>query len=126
MHNLTQSTFSCNYNYKLILDKVFIKFNKVFSLTNGIISVAFGFVCAAAATVDVTMGADVTDNDAISTVIPLSSTKDKGAYVGMSVAFEGACVGGKLSLPPPPPPLRCHVTATAANVALPVSRSCCC
>ncbi len=26
-------------------------------------------------------------------VVPTSSTKDEDAYVGMSVAFEGACVG---------------------------------
>ena len=36
----------------------------------------------------------VADDDAISTVVPPSSTKDEGAYVGVSVAFEGACVGG--------------------------------
>ncbi len=68
--------------------------NKVFSLTNGIVSVAFGFVWAAAATVDVATGAAVANNNAISTLVPPSSTKDKGAYIGVLVAFEGACVGG--------------------------------
>ncbi len=33
------------------------------------------------------------DNNAVGTVVPLSSTKDKDVYVGLSVAFEGACVG---------------------------------
>ncbi len=35
------STFSVNYKYKLILDKVIIYFNKLSSLTNDIISIAF-------------------------------------------------------------------------------------
>ncbi len=60
-----------------------------------VIIVAFGFVCAAVATVDVASGAAVADDDAVSTVVPPSSTKDEGAYVGVSVAFEGACVGGR-------------------------------
>ena len=94
-----------------------------FSLTKsnyfGIVSVAFGFVCTAAATVDVSTGAAVADDDAVSTVVPPSSTKDEGAYVGVSVAFEGVCVGGRRCfvdcclLPPhpmlyplPPPPGR--------------------
>jgi hypothetical protein len=80
---------------KLILDKVIILFNKVFSLTNGIVSVAFGFVCFAAATVDAATGAAIADDDPISTVVPPSLTKDKGAYVDVLVAFEGACVGGR-------------------------------
>jgi hypothetical protein len=77
--------------------------------------------------VDVATGAAVADDDAISTVVPPSSTKDEGAYVGLSVAFEGACVGGKLSPPPchrrlhhrrtlpplPPPPPRCRRALTA-------------
>ena len=33
------------------------------------------------------------DNDAVGAVVPLSLTKDKDAYVGALVAFEGACVG---------------------------------
>ena len=41
------------------------------------------------------MGAAVVDDNAISTVNPPSLTKDEGAYVGMSVAFKGACVGGR-------------------------------
>jgi hypothetical protein len=59
------------------------------------VSVVFGFVCAAVATVDVATGAAVADDDAVSTIVPPSSTKDKGAYVGVLVAFEGACVGGR-------------------------------
>ena len=75
-----------------------------------VVSVAFGFVCAAVATVDVATGAAVADNDAVSTVVPPSSTKDEGAYVGVSVAFEGVCVGGRrcfvdCCLPPPQPTL---------------------
>ena len=44
---------------------------------------------------DVATGAAVADDDAVSTVVLPSSTKDKGAYVGVLVAFEGACVGGR-------------------------------
>ena len=33
------------------------------------------------------------DDDAVNAVFPLSSTKDKDAYVGALVAFEGTCVG---------------------------------
>jgi hypothetical protein len=49
---------------------------------------------ASATAVDVTTGTAVAadNNNAISTVVPPSSTKDEGAYVGVSVAFEGACV----------------------------------
>ncbi len=41
------------------------------------------------------MGTAVAANDdnVIGTVVPLSSTKDKDAYVGALVAFKGACVG---------------------------------
>ncbi len=60
-----------------------------------VVSVAFGFVCAAVATVDVATGAAVADDDAVSTVFPPSSTKDEGAYVRVLVAFEGACIGGR-------------------------------
>ena len=49
---------------------------KVFSLTNGIVSVAFGLVCAAAATVDVATGAAVADDNTVRTVVPPSTTKD--------------------------------------------------
>ena len=39
-------------------------------------------------------GAIAADNDdALGSVVPPSSTKDKDAYVGALVAFEGACVG---------------------------------
>ncbi len=49
---------------------------------------------ASATVVDVAMGAAVAvDNkDTVSAVVPPSSTKDEGAYVGASVAFQGACV----------------------------------
>ena len=45
------------------------------------------------------------DNDDVNAVIPPSSTKDEDAYVGASVAFEGACVGAfmdgaAVALPP--------------------------
>jgi hypothetical protein len=88
--------------------------------------------------VDVAMGAAVADDDAISTVVPPSSTKDKGAYIGVSVAFEEACVRGKLSpplchrclhhhrtlppLPPPPPRCRCHTATAAAKLPPPPRR----
>ena len=39
------------------------------------------------------MGATVVDDAAISTVVPPSWTKDKGAYIGVPVAFKGKCVG---------------------------------
>ena len=50
---------------------------------------------AAAAVVDVAMGAAIaTNNDnAIGAVVPPSSTEDEDAYAGALVAFEGACVG---------------------------------
>jgi hypothetical protein len=41
--------------------------------------------------VDVATGAAVADDDAISTVVPPSSTKDEGAYVGTSAEFEVPC-----------------------------------
>ncbi len=57
--------------------------------------------------VDVVTGAPVADDDAISTIVPPSPIKREGAYVGVLVAFEGACVGGqgwrgRLPLSPPP------------------------
>ena len=36
---------------------------------------------------------DIVSANAIGTVVPPSSTKDEGTYVGVLVAFEGACVG---------------------------------
>jgi hypothetical protein len=80
--------------------------------------------------VDVSTGAAVADDDAVSTVVPPSSTKDKGAYVGVSVTFEGVCVGGRrcfvdCCLPPlqttlyllPPPPGRhcCRLPSSPAQ-----------
>ncbi len=49
---------------------------------------------ASATAVDVAMGGAVAadKDDAIGAVVPPSSTKDEGAYVGPSVAFKGACV----------------------------------
>ena len=34
----------------------------------------------------------VTNDDAVSAIVPPSLTEDKGAYVGASVAFKGECV----------------------------------
>jgi hypothetical protein len=47
---------------------------------------------ASATAVDVATGATVAANedDAVGAVVPPSSTKDEGAYVGALVAFEGA------------------------------------
>jgi hypothetical protein len=72
-----------------------------FSLTNDVVDVAIGVVGggggggASATTVDVATGAAVTadDDDAVGAVVPPSLTKDKDAYVGALVAFEGACIG---------------------------------
>ncbi len=49
---------------------------------------------ASAAAVDVATGTAVAanDDDAVGAVVPPSSTKGEGAYVGASVAFEGVCV----------------------------------
>ncbi len=44
---------------------------------------------------DVATGAAVDEDNAVSIVVPLSLTKDKGAYVGVLVTFEDACVGGR-------------------------------
>jgi hypothetical protein len=48
-----------------------------------------------ATTVDISTGAAIAadNDDAISAVVPPSSTNDKDAYVGTSVTFEGVCVG---------------------------------
>ena len=48
---------------------------------------------ASAAAVDVASGATVTANNdnADGAVVPLSSTEDKGVYVGASAEFEVAC-----------------------------------
>ncbi len=79
--------------------------------------------------VDVAKGAAITANDdnAVGTVVPPSSTKDEDAYVGGSVAFEGACVGAfadgagesataSVLLPLRRPPSRC---TPPPSVALP-------
>ncbi len=44
--------------------------------------------------VDVSTGTAVTaaEDNAVGAVVPPSSTKDKDAYVGALVAFEGVCV----------------------------------
>ena len=47
------------------------------------------------------MGSTVADDNAVGTVFPLSSTKDKGAYLGLLVAFEGACIGAFVDYHPP-------------------------
>ena len=49
---------------------------------------------ASATVVDIAAGAAVAadDNDAVGAVVPLSSTKDEGPYVGALVAFKGAYV----------------------------------
>ena len=45
--------------------------------------------------VDFATGAAIAaaDYNAVGTVLPLSSTKDEDAYVGVLVAFKGVCVG---------------------------------
>ena len=50
---------------------------------------------ASAAAVDVTSGATIAANndDTDGTAIPLSSTKDEGAYVSASVEFKVTCFG---------------------------------
>jgi hypothetical protein len=45
------------------------------------------------ASVDVTTGATVADNAAISTVVPPSWTKVKGVCVGVLVVFKDKCIG---------------------------------
>ena len=100
-----------------------------FSLTD-VVGVAVGVVGggggASATAVDVATGAAVApdDDDAVGTVVPPSSTKDEDAYVGASVAFEGACVGAfadgagesaaaSVLLPPRRPPSCCAITECA-------------
>ena len=83
--------------------------------------------------VDVSTGAAVAANnvDAVGTVVPLSSTNDKEAYVGVSVAFEGVCIGAfangagesaaASALLPPRPPLRCAPPPRFALPQLPLT-----
>ena len=78
---------------------------------------------ALATAVDVPTGATVTVNDgnAVGAVVPPSLTKDEGAYVGASVAFQGACISAfadgagesaaaSVLLPPP-----CHRPAVCCR-----------
>ncbi len=75
--------------------------NDVVGVTIAVDGVVVGGVLAAGGgsasvtAVYVSTGAAVAaeDDDAKCAVVPPSSTKDKDAYVGASVAFEGACVG---------------------------------
>ena len=50
---------------------------------------------ALAVVVDLASGATIAanDDDVNGTVVPLSSTKDEGAYVGASAEIEAACFG---------------------------------
>ena len=81
---------------------------------------------ALATVVDVSTGAAVTaaNNDAISAVIPPSSTNDKEAYIGASVAFEGVCVSafadgaGESVVASPLLPPRCRHHAVLRHRAL--------
>jgi hypothetical protein len=72
--------------------------------------------------VDITVGGAVAadNDDVLDAVVPPSLTKDKDAYVGALVAFEGTCIGAftdsvgesaaaSVLLPPhfPLPPSRC-------------------
>ena len=63
------------------------------------------------------------NDDAVDAVVPPSSTKDKDAYFGASVAIEGVCIGAFADgaaatdfalLPPPQPPCCCHCDAAVA------------
>ena len=66
--------------------------------------------------VDIATGAtvDPDDNNASGAVVPQSLTKDEDAYVGATVAFEGACIGafvddaGKSTAASALLPPRCH------------------
>ncbi len=106
-----------------------------FSLTNNVVGITIvvgvgGVVVSdggrLTTTVDVSTGALVAANndDAVGTVVPPSSTKDEDAYVGASVAFEGACVGtfvdsaGKSAAASALLPPRCHRRAVRRRRAL--------
>ena len=64
------------------------------------------------------------DDDAVDAVVPPSSTKDKDAYVGALVAFEGVCVGafangaGESAPASALLPSRCHRRAVRRSLAL--------
>ncbi len=72
-----------------------IKFSSTNYVVGGAVGVVVGGGGASATAVDIAMcGAGAADNDdAVDAVVPPSSTKDEDAYIGASVAFEGACVG---------------------------------
>ncbi len=130
--------------YDGALCQVVVNINKYwikFSLTNDVVGVAvavgvgrvvIGSVVAgggskSATAVDVSTGAAVAadDNDAVSTVIPPSSTKDKDAYISASVVFVGSCIGaftdsaGKSTAASALLPLCCHRCAVRRRRALP-------
>ncbi len=73
----------------------------MFSSTNNVVGIAVDVVVGSggggvsATALDIAAGNAVAadNNDAVDAVVPPSSTKDKDAYIGASVAFEGACVG---------------------------------
>ncbi len=95
------------------------------------------------------------DNDAVNAVVPPSSTKGEDAYAGVSVAFEGVCIGAfanvataadialsrcrrdaatalpplRCALPPrfalPPPPLTLPLPPCRRQAASDVELSCC-
>ena len=71
----------------------------MFSSTNDVVGVAVSIVVgsggASGTAVDIAAGsvAAANDDNAVDAVVPPSLTKDKDAYVGTSVAFEGACIG---------------------------------
>ena len=75
-----------------------------------------------ATAVDVATGAAVAanNNDAVSAVVPLSSTKDEDAYLGALVAAHLRTV----PVNPPQPPCCCHraaAVALCATAALPAA-----
>jgi hypothetical protein len=82
------------------------------SSTNDVVGITVGVVVggggASATAVDIAAGDAVTadNNHAVVAVVPPYSTKDKDAYIGASVAFEGVCVSAFAD------------GAAAANVAL--------
>jgi hypothetical protein len=73
-------------------------------------------------------GAAVADNDAVGTVVLPSSTKDKGAYIGVLVMFECVSVGMFTDDASIPQQVRWGTRTTAfiaaAVVALPLPPSC--
>ena len=82
---------------------------------------------ASATVVDITAGDAVAadNNDAVNAVVPPSSTKDEGAYVGASVAFEvvhvSAFADGAAAADAALLRCRHHRSLCAAVTALPLS-----